>query len=100
MNILCSFFKGVRGSNSKRGCLILVIFLSLALSSGIQAQDFSYPSGNAEYITTNQFQVANGAQFSSTDPFIDLSMECLAANGYGQWTCTSAPGSFTYVAGQ
>lgn len=67
--------------------------------SGLLAQNFSnYPS-NPEYGKFNikQYVVADGAQYSSTDPNLTLSMESLAANGYGQWTCSSNIGTFNFA---
>ncbi len=79
---------------------MVAILLSVFFSSGLHAQNFTYTS-NAEYgkITVSsvpqlmQYKVADATRFTTTDPTIDLTMDCLAANGYGQWTCSSAIGT-------
>ena len=78
------------------GLILIMVFGN----SGIRAQTYTYPTGNPEYDTTRQYQVPDGAQFATTDPTINLTMECLATNGYGQWAVTSSVGSFSYGTGQ
>ncbi len=46
---------------------------------------------NSEYNFRQQL-VDDGSRFNTTDPQVDLSMDCLAANGYGQWSMSSAAG--------
>jgi hypothetical protein len=71
-----------------------LLVMILYCSSGLHAQNFTY-TANTEYgaITANQYKVADGYGYGPTDPAITLTMDCLAANGYGQWTCSSSLGS-------
>ena len=69
-------------------CLALVINFA-----GLNAQT------NSEY-TFRQQVVADGAGFNSNgDPAPALSMACLAANGYGQWTLSTTAGSGSSTTG-
>jgi len=75
--------------------MILVVASSL---TGLRAQDYSYPStNNPEYAQHGmwQYKVTDNARFSSSDqsPTIVIKAECLAADGYGQWTCSSDIGN-------
>lgn len=58
---------------------------------------------SAQQNTEYQFQqqsVLDGDRYHPDDPFVDMTVECLAANGYGQWTMTSVPGAgSTFPAG-
>src|SRR5437879_2060646 len=65
----------------------MLVMLCVAAGRGQQ-----YKQTNGEY-HIEQYQVPFGSHFSTSDPTTDLTMECLAANGYGQWTSTSSPGS-------
>ncbi len=58
--------------------------------SGLRAQVFL---SNSEY-NFRQQQVTDGQAYNSNgDPIPVLSMSCLAANGYGQWTLSTTPGT-------
>src|SRR5579864_1690681 len=91
---------------NKRITGMLAIVLSLFFSSQTQAQNFTYPNLNlinSEYgqlssagnsntppsSGINQYKVTDGASFNTSDPTIIMTMDCLAANGYGQWTVSS-----------
>jgi hypothetical protein len=76
--------------------MMLVSILMIVYTTGIQAQNFTY-GGGPEYGTGYQYLVTDGAQNSTSDPYINLTMDCLAANGYGQWACSSSPGSFAFA---
>jgi hypothetical protein len=74
---------------------VILLALFLTSSTVLNAQNFySYPS-NPEYgqIAINQYKVADGAQYSTSDPTAVMTMDCLAANGYGQWTVSTNLGS-------
>ena len=88
---------GLRGHSAKR--LIAMLALQLAfvflMQGAGRGQNYSYPNlANVEYgkFTINQYKVGDGDHFPS-DPSIKLTMDCLAANGYGQWTVSSATGN-------
>src|ERR1700732_5300805 len=93
---------GLQTSDS-RLLLRLIAMLALQLAfvffgTGLHAQEYnySYPSGNPEYgqLKMRQYKVTDATPYnSSTDHTIDLKMDCLAANGYGQWTSSSAMGN-------
>src|SRR2546430_9760090 len=64
-------------------CLMLAMLLSLfCCSSNIRAQNYNY-TANSEYgkVAMHQYFVADAtqSQYSSTDPNIILTMDCLAA---------------------
>ncbi len=74
---------------------MLALCLACAISvTGIRAQS------NTEY-SFRQQSVADGQSYGETggtgtgDPVPVLSMDCLAANGYGQWTLSSSAGQGT-----
>jgi hypothetical protein len=91
--------------NGIAGHLIIALILIAVCRSGIQAQNFSSYPANPEYGKNggmNQYKVKDDSHFSSSstdDPRANLTMECLAANGYGQWTCSSSPGANVAVNG-
>lgn len=75
--------------------IMLALLLSCALGlTGLRAQT------NTEY-SFRQQSVQDGLSYGETggpgtgDAVPVLSMECLAANGYGQWTLSSTPGQGT-----
>ncbi|MEP7234944.1 MAG: hypothetical protein ABI778_06580 [Ignavibacteriota bacterium] len=79
---------------------MLAFLVSLIYCAGIHGQDFT--QSNSEY-HISQYHVDNGARYSTSspeDPAIDLTMECLAANGYGQWTISTATGGHESISGQ
>ncbi len=65
----------------------MLAFLAAVLISlsGARAQS------NTEY-SFRQQSVADGARYADDDDAPILTMDCLAANGYGQWTLSSATG--------
>src|SRR3984885_2205856 len=88
-----SFFKFIIGAVvpiSRRSRTMLATCTLLLFSlGGLRAQS------NAEYTFRQQF-TDDGDRFnSSTDDAPILSMDCLAANGYGQWTLSSTAGTGT-----
>ncbi|HET9137025.1 MAG TPA: hypothetical protein VFO76_10335, partial [Candidatus Kapabacteria bacterium] len=79
----------------------MLLTLLLASSTILNAQNFySYPS-NSEYgqIAIKQYKVSDGDQYSTTDPTVNMTMDCLAANGYGQWTVSTNLGSKVTITG-
>ncbi|HEY3874771.1 MAG TPA: hypothetical protein VGM92_04810, partial [Candidatus Kapabacteria bacterium] len=74
---------------------MLLSFLAAALI-GITAPR---AQSNAEY-SFRQQSVVDGQAFNNNgDPVPILSMDCLAANGYGQWTMSSQPGVGSFTTG-
>ncbi|MEI8135498.1 MAG: hypothetical protein WCH46_10585, partial [bacterium] len=67
--------------------MLAYLAVVLCFSAGVRGQNFVYATG------INQYKVVDGTHYSSTDPTLDMTMDCLAANGYGQWTCSSSIGT-------
>jgi hypothetical protein len=65
----------------------MLLFLTILLA-GAPHGGMLHAQSNAEY-NFRQQNVVDGARYNSTDPQADLTVECLAANGYGQWTKSS-----------
>ncbi len=92
----------------RKSCLMLAILLILFYSLGLRAQNYTYKFnaeyGNVQHNTTSghtdegsmfQYKVIDGAHFSATatdDPRITMTMNNVAANGYGQWTVSANMG--------
>jgi hypothetical protein len=79
--------------------LMLACLLTAVCSAGVHAQNYHY-SANNEYgiIAMQQYKITDDAHFGS-DPRVSLSMDCLAANGTGQWTSTSDWGGSVKLSG-
>ncbi len=70
---------------------MLALVLACTISTGgMRAQM------NAEYKFRQQSVVNGTAYDANGDPVPVLSMDCLAANGYGQWAFSSTPGQGSY----
>lgn len=85
----------IRNHSNARYSLILALVLACSISAGrLRAQTFIT---NTEY----NFRVQQATDEQSygnpsiADPVPVLSMSCLAANGYGQWTLSTTPGKGT-----
>ncbi|MBS1904497.1 MAG: hypothetical protein JSS75_12385, partial [Bacteroidetes bacterium] len=80
--------------------LIGALFAMSLRPATTAAQPWSYTSTPTEYQNTVQYEVDDDAAFNtSTDPRVNLTMNCLAANGYGQWTMTTNVGSNANISG-
>ncbi|MEI8135356.1 MAG: hypothetical protein WCH46_09865 [bacterium] len=80
--------------------MLAYLAVVLCLSGGVRGQNFVY-SANNEYgqIAIHQYKIIDGDQFSGNDPAIQMDLHTLAANGYGQWTCTADMGNKVEISG-
>ncbi|HET9136291.1 MAG TPA: hypothetical protein VFO76_06635, partial [Candidatus Kapabacteria bacterium] len=77
-------------------CLDVILFAAFFLvSDKLFAQDVEIDN-ITEYNQMNIFSAMDDARFGSS-PMINLTMGCLAANGYGQWTMSSNTGTYSDV---
>ncbi|HET9137488.1 MAG TPA: hypothetical protein VFO76_12705, partial [Candidatus Kapabacteria bacterium] len=75
---------------------IVIVTLFFAKYSFAQYYDYpAYATTNTEY-KFHQFKVVDDSRFYD-EPVINLSMDCLAANGYGQWTVSSNTGQYANI---
>jgi hypothetical protein len=75
---------------------MLACLLAMVCSAGVRGQ-YNYNANN-EYTQMHKYAIRDNSSYNSS-PYINLTMECLAANGYGQWTVSSDVGTFTNYSG-